>query len=341
VVRHCRRARRPSLHALEAAPQAVPLADLHRLTDRQAVEEAVRTYLEEYAADRSPDSGKLDVRRLEVGQVDACRASAVLEASVRWAVGHPVHGLVQGTRDFSGPVELKLEDGAWRIVDLTVDGRRKSESVTTVSGPLEAGSLRIAALGLELGARVTVLEFVVESSGPNPLVVFEVKRGAPTLGVWTYLSVPLDLPVQVSPGERAQARAGWREVFALDTREFRFVVRAGEVDGPNRFDLHFALRRTPEPEAVLLGREPWLARLSSRRRWRLRLAPLGVFAVLLLLRWFRAAGIVLALDGLSYAVSIAYLWFVRRRGRPDHRLLLAVLGTIVVGVWLAWSGGSG
>jgi hypothetical protein len=61
-----------------------------------------------------------------------------------------------------------------------------------------------------------------------------------------------------------------------------------------------------------------------------------LFGILLLLRRFRAAGIVFALEGLAVGVLGGYLWLSRRQGRPDTRFVVATLATIAVGVWLAW-----
>jgi hypothetical protein len=308
------------------------------VSERQAVEEAVRTYLDEII--RPPRSGEVDLRRLEVVQIAADNAVAELQASVTRAFDHPVHGLIVTTEAFSGPVELERERGSWQVVDLSVDGRRQSESLREVTGHAVLDDLRLDDLKLDLGARGTTLDFVVENRGARPVVVFETLRGARTLGLWSYLWVPLD-PVEVEAGDRRPARASWREAFPLDTTELRFVVRAGEVDGSRRFELHFAVRLAPVAAVAPLGRPPWRARLSVRgRRW-LGLAPLGVFGILLLLHRFRAAGIVFALEGLAVGVSGGYLWFGRRRWRPDLRFVVATLAVIAVGVWLAWIGGSG
>ena len=91
---------------------------------------------------------------------------------------------------------------------------------------------------------------------------------------------------------------------------------------------------------VTLGRLPWPARLSDRRRRQLGLVPLAAIALPLALRWFRAAGIVLALEGLAVAAAVGYVSLVRRRGRPNSRLAVAAVATIAVGIWIAWLGGS-
>jgi hypothetical protein len=305
------------------------------LNDRQAVEEAVRAYLERRTRGEEA-TGRLDFRGLEVVQVATERASARIEASTKWDIDHPVHGRRTFIEDLSGTVELERDDGGWRVVDFTVDGRPVSRSRTKAQGRVEVSGLRVEDVVLDLRAQVTSLDFVVENAGPRPVVVYEVVRGARVLGRWFYIPVPLTNPVEVGPGDRGSLYAGWKETFPLDTEELRFVVRAGEVDGSHRFELPFAVRRAPDAELVALGRAPWWARLSVRRRRWLQLAPLGVFGVLLVLRQFRAAGIVFALEGLAVAVIGGYLWLVRRRGRPDSRFVLAALATVAFGVWLAW-----
>ena len=285
-------------------------------------------------------TGRLDLRRLQVVEVTTERARAQIEASTTWNLDHPVHGRRAFTEDLSGPVELELDDGGWRVLDFTVDGRPISRSKTKARGRVELGGLRVEDVELGLGTNVTSLDFVVENRGARPVVVYEVVRGALVLGRWFYVSVPLTNPVEVGPGERRSARAGWKETFPLDTEELRFAVRAGEVDGSGRFELHFAVPRRPDAEVVTLGRLPWPARLSDRRRRQLGLVPLAAIALPLALRWFRAAGIVLALEGLAVAAAVGYVSLVRRRGRPNSRLVVAALATIAVGIWIAWLGGS-
>jgi hypothetical protein len=305
------------------------------LSERQAVEEAVRTFLEGVTHGRQ-STGELDLRRLEVTSVSGDRATADLEASLTWALDHPVHGRFTRTEVLTGPVDLERDGGSWRVVDVMVDGLPRSSSWTEVPGSVELEDLRVEDLVLELAAHHTRVEFEVENRRARPVVVFEALRGARTLGIWSYLPVPLVDVVEVAPGGRQRVRAGWREVFPLGTDELRFVVRAGEVGGSARFELHFAVRRLPAVEVVLLGRPPWPARLSVRRRRWLQLAPLAGLGVLLALRRYRAAGILFALEGLAAALIGGYLWLVRRRGRPDSRFVVAALASIAVGVWLAW-----
>ena len=295
----------------------------------------MRRFLEEIAHGRQA-AGEFDLRRLEVAHVSRDHATAELDASLTWTLDHEVQGRFVRTEVLTGPVDLERDGDSWRVVDVMVDGRSRSASRTEVPGGVELDDLRVEDLVVELAAHHTSLDFGVENRGAHPVVVFEALRGARTLGFWTYLSVPLVDAVEVEPGRRRGVRAGWREVFPLDTDELRFVVRAGEVGGSHRFQLHFAVRRRPAAEVVLLGRPPWPARLSVRRKRWLQLAPLAVFGALLALRRFRAAGIVFALEGLAVALVGGYLWLVRRRGRPDSRFVVAALATIVVGVWLAW-----
>jgi hypothetical protein len=303
------------------------------MSDRQAVEDAVRAFLDE---GRSSRSGEVDLRRLEVVQVAADGALVELEASVTQTFDHPVHGRSVTTEDFSGPVELECDRGAWQVVDFSVEGRRLSESLRKATGHVDVGDLRVEDVVLNLAGRGTTLYFFAENRGARPMVVFEAVRGARTLGLWSYRPVPLLDPVEVDAGDRRPARVSWREVFPLDTTELRFLVRAGEVDGPRRFELYFAVRLAPVAAVIALGRPPWRARLTRRgRRW-LELAPLALFGILLLLGRFRAAGIVFALDGLAHGVLDGYLWLGRRQRRPDSRYVLAMLATIAVGVWLAW-----
>jgi hypothetical protein len=305
------------------------------VSDPAAVEAAVRSFLEEMLrAVEAP--GELDLRRLDVVQVSADRATAEVAAAATWTVDHPVYGRIVRAEDLSGPVDLERDGGGWRVVDVTVDGRRRSDSVTEAPGWVEEDGLRVGRLALDLGGRHTTVTFAVENRGALPVVVFEALRGARTLGMWTYLPVPLMKTVEVEPGARRGARAGWQEVFPLDTEELRLVVRAGEIDGSRRLELHFAVRRAPRPELVPLGPPPWPARLSVRRRRRLQLVPLAAVALPLALRWFRAAGIVLALLGLVVAAQVGYLSLIRRRGRPNDRAVVAALATVAVGVWLAW-----
>ena len=290
---------------------------------------------------RSEDArAEIDLRRLEVVQATADRATAELDASAAWTVSHPVHGEIVREEELSGPVELELAEGRWRVADVTVNGRLLSRSRTAVPGSIEQSGLRLEDVVLELGARATSLELVLENTGAHRLVVFEVVSGARVLGLWSYVPVPLTSPLEVEAGERGSVRAGWREAFPLGTDELRFLVRAGEVEGSRRFELHFAVRRTPEAELVALERVPWTARVSTRRRRRLRLVPLGAVGIPLALGWLRPAGIVFALEGLAVAAIVGYLSLVRRRGRPDSRVVVTMLAMIAVGVWIAWAGDS-
>jgi hypothetical protein len=177
----------------------------------------------------------------------------------------------------------------------------------------------------------------VENRGPHLVVLSEVYRGARAFGLWHYVPVPFVGAVEVPPRSRVVTVAAWRERLRLRTRELRFLLRAGEADGPERFELAFAVRRTPEPQLVRLDRPPLLHRLPRRIARLVGLAPVALFVALLLVHELRAAGVVLLLYGAALGAALG-VW--SSRGRPVRGLVVPVIATIAIGAWLVWTGGS-
>jgi hypothetical protein len=244
---------------------------------------------------------------------------------------------VESEHDFDGRIELVRSGGDWRVVDYTNKGRSLGDAVLRPLGVVEHGELALEVPALTLAADFTRISLDVENRGPHNVVLSELYRGARAFGLWHYLPVPFGGVIQVPPRSRAVTSAGWRERLPVRTRELRFLLRAGEADGPERFELAFSLRRAPEPRLVALDRAPLLHRLPRRVVRYVRLAPIALFVALILLRQLRAAGVVFALYGIAFSAALA-VW--SSRGRPVRGLVGPALATVAVGVWLAWTGGS-
>jgi hypothetical protein len=280
----------------------------------------------------------LDVRRLEVVERDEHAAVVAVAAELRHTLEHPVHGPIERELEIRGRIELELVDGEWRVVDYERGGRRLTEVTLVPTGTVGPETLRVEVAVLTLGGDETTLELVVENRGPHLVVLSELWRGAKAVGLWHHIPVPFIGPIEMPPGERVGTTASWQERLPLRIRELRFLLRAGEADGPARFEIPFALRRSPEPRIVPLDRPPLLLRVPQRVARAVLTAPLVLVAVLLLVHQLRAAGVVLAAYGVAYGAAIC-VWLTR--GRREWRgLVVPVVATVAVGVWLVWTGGS-
>jgi hypothetical protein len=326
--------------------------------DAQAVEETARLFVEALGAgeDTTPYLAEgfdwvvsepterlgtlradVDVRRLDVVRLEAGAATVEAVTVTRQLLEHPVHGSLESEYGFDGRIELARVGADWRVTDYTNKGRSIHDAAVRPAGVLEHGTLKLEVPTLMLAADSTRLVLAVENRGPHPVVLSELYRGARALGLWHYVPVPFVGAVEVPSRSLVVTNAGWRERLRLRTRELRFLLRAGEADGPERFELPFAVRRAPEPRLVALRRAPLLLRLSRRVVYYARLAPIALFVALILLHKLRAAGVVFALYGIAFCAALA-VW--SSRGRPVRGLVGPALATIAVGVWLAWTGGS-
>src|SRR5205823_9409650 len=106
-------------------------------------------------------------------------------------------------------------------------------------GVLEDGTLALSVPALTLAATWTRLSLAVENRGPHLVILSELHRGARALGLWHFVALPFMGAVEIPPGSRVVTSASWGERFRLRTRELRFLLRAGEADGPRRFELAF------------------------------------------------------------------------------------------------------
>jgi hypothetical protein len=281
-------------------------------------------------------SVELDLRKLDVVRLDDRAAAVEAVAHIDQVWDHPVHGSVESSFDFDGVIELERVDGEWRIADYTNEGRRLSDA-TRPREVLELGKLAISVPVLNLGPLRTYVALAVENRGPHLVVLSELYRGARALGLWRYVPVPFLGAVEIPPRSRIATSAGWRERLPLRTRELRFLLRAGEADGPERFELAFAVRRTRRPQLVSLGRPPLLQRLPVRVRRLVQIAPIALFVLLLLAHQLRAAGVVLLLYGAAFGAALAVL---ASRLRSVRDLVVPVVATIAFGAWLVWTGGT-
>ena len=279
----------------------------------------------------------VDVRRLEVVRLEPGAATVGAVAHARQTLEHPVHGSVESDHGFDGVIELERAGDEWRVTDYTNKGRSLRDAVVRPVEVLEHGTLRLDVPALTLGADSTRIVLALENRGPHLVVLSELYRGARALGLWHYVPVPFVGAIRIPAGSRVATSAGWRERLRLRTRELRFVLRAGEADGPERFELVFAVRRTPEPKLVPLDRPPLLLRLPRRVARLVGMAPIALFVALFPLHELRAAGMVSLVYGAAFAVALG-IWSVRRR--PVRRLVVPVVATIGFGAWLAWTGGS-
>ena len=283
------------------------------------------------------ETAEVDIRAVELARLDGAAATVEALGHVRQVLDHPVHGVVESEYDFDGRIELERSGAGWRVVEYTNKGRSLGDAVVRPLGVVEARNLALDVPALTLAADRTRISLGVENSGPHHVVLSELYRGARTFGLWLYVIVPFGGVVEVPPRSRVVTSAGWRERFPVRTRELRFLLRAGEADGPERFELAFSVRRAPEQRLVALDRPPLLYRLPRRVARYVRLSPLGLFGALILVHQLRAAGVVFALYGVAFCAALA-VW--ASRGRPARGLVVPALATIAVGVWLAWTGGS-
>jgi hypothetical protein len=325
--------------------------------DTRAVEDAARRFLlvlytdediSPYLVDRldwmAPEPGErlgtgsvdVEIRRLEVVRLEHGAATVEAVAHFRHVQEHPVHGSVPSTIDFDGVIELERVDAGWRVADYVNHGRRLSD-VLRPPDVLELGKLAISVPALNLAPRWTYLALAVENRGAHLVVLSYLYRGARAFGLWHYVGVPFGGVVEVPAGSRVVTSSSWLERLPVRTRELRFLLLAGEADGPERFELAFSVRRAPEQRLVALDRPPLLYRLPRRVVRYVRLAPVALFVALILLHQLRAGGVLFALYGVGFGAALA-VW--SSRGRPVRGLVGPALATFAVGVWLAWTRGS-
>jgi hypothetical protein len=282
-------------------------------------------------------SADVDLRRLEVVRLEPKAATVEVVADVHHLLEHPVHGSLDSEADFGGRIELERVGAEWRVTDYTNKGRSVRDAVVLPVGVVEDGTLAISVPALTLSATWTRIALAVENRGPHLVILSELHRGARALGVWRYVALPFMGTVEIPPGSRVVTSASWGERFRLRTRELRFLLRAGETDGPRRFELAFAVRRAPEPRLVSLAQAPLLLRAPRRVERLVRSAPIVLFVALLLFHQLRAAGVVFLLYGVAFGAAVG-VW--SSRGRPVRRLVVPVVATVAVGAWLIWTGGS-
>jgi hypothetical protein len=279
----------------------------------------------------------VEIRRLDVIRLEAGAATVEAVAHARQIVEHPVHGSLEFEYGFDGRIELERVGADWRITDYTNKGRSLRDAVLRPADVLEHGKLELGVLALTFASDSTRIVFAIENRGAHLVVLSELYRGAKAFGLWHYVPVPFVGAVDVPPRSRVVTVAGWRERLRLRTRELRFLLRAGEAGGPERFELAFAVRRAPEPQLEPLARAPLLLRLPRRVARLVGLAPMALFVALLLLHELRAAGVVLVLYGAALGAALG-VW--SSRGRPVRGLVVPVVATIAIGAWLVWTGGS-
>ena len=275
----------------------------------------------------------VDVRRLDVVRLEAGAATVEVVAHARQLSEHPVHGSLEHEYEFDGRIELERVGAQWRVTDYTNKGRSLRDAVIRPAGALEHGTLRLGVLALTLASDSTRIVAAVENRGPHLVVLSEVYRGARAFGLWHYVPVPFVGAVEVPPRSRVVTVAAWRERLRLRTRELRFLLRAGEAGGPERYELAFAVRRSPEPQLVRLEQPPLLHRLPRRVARLVQAAPAALLVALLLLHELRAAGVVLLLYGAALGAALG-VW--SSRGRPVRGLVVPVIATIAIGAWLVW-----
>jgi hypothetical protein len=282
-------------------------------------------------------SADVEVRRLDVVRLAPGAASVEAVAHARQTLEHPVHGSVDSASGFDGRIELERAGAEWRVTDYTNKGRGLRDAVLRPTDVLEHGTLRLEVPALTLAAESTRIVLAVENRGPHLVVLSELYRGAKAFGLWHYVGIPFVGAVEVPSRSRVVTNAGWRERLRLRTRELRFFLRAGEADGPERFELAFALRRMPEPKLLRLDGAPLRFRLPRRIVRLVELAPVALFVALFPFHQLRAAGAVALVYGSAFVVALG-VWLARRR--PVRRLVLPLVATIAFGAWLVWTGGS-
>ena len=94
----------------------------------------------------------------EIVELSETHAVAELRAGIRVAIAR---GSWERQLRFDGPAVLEKLDGGWRIVDFTLNGRRRLESI--VLGPLAeqtSGEVTVRVLGIDRSSYAT--EYVVE-----------------------------------------------------------------------------------------------------------------------------------------------------------------------------------
>ena len=309
------------------------------MSDAEDVERAVRGYVDayahgrdvsEYAAGVAADVSRpgtledirVDVRRLEVQRVDADGAEVDLDARLRAWYVQP-GGAIESRTDLCGPVLLRRQGRAWKVVDYTVDGRLRSEAIVPVAGEVEADGLALAIREAHLRPRSTLLRLTVRNGTDGRFALVDVHRGVRLAGLWTYGAVPATASELLAAGETREYSVGWTERFD-DVRELRLVLGFGELDGPRRVLLLARLLVGERARLEPLGRLPLGFRLPPRVRRLLVWLPVAIPTLLLLVHLRLAGGVGFVAAGAWSLVAAVQL--ARRRALGARNVLVLLLG---------------
>ena len=201
---------------------------------------------------------EVDLRAAELDARAEAEALVRVEGSVRTSFRDPYSGaLVRRDESLAGPVKTLPVEGAWRVADHCVGGRRVLAGLASdVEGAGSAGGLAARAVALHLAHGFTWLYLELASdradavrvrrANLHPRGLLPKRRGQ----VFGGASVP--------PGGRRIVVAGWRGSLgrlrgrvrllaygeaAEERVELRFAVRAEEADPAHREPLRIGAER--------------------------------------------------------------------------------------------------
>jgi hypothetical protein len=279
----------------------------------------------------------------DIIKLDADSAMVEVRAGQRSSV-------IRGTREllfrFDGPARLEKIDGAWRIVDFTVDGRQRLASL--VVGALgeqerEGITARVVAVDRLPHATDIAVELVNDTAAEirvdRAFTLFETHNKWARAGLVSAKNVPPHSSGTVVLGNRSVLELWEPELFVA------FRVRSGSRKLP------FSLKVSLEPQETVVNQRPprrmpllaetwprmlvFYAALTAVGAWQYGWLAIVVplYVGLWVYRQYRAGGLMserlhrlrFVLDGLVVTLAFAILWEI-----PDPVLAVpAAVGAVV------------
>jgi hypothetical protein len=234
------------------------------MEDHGPVLAAARRYLDRGAEDRPEDvatgpaferdrqlercklsgsgSGATDIRSLVVAAVDGDGAEVVVDARFEPPMGRS---------DLSGPMQLRRQDGIWKVADHCIDRRRISASFLSLrGGDLSHETLTVRLAALDLGRRLTLGMLELANTTDVPLRIKRVfcrPRVVHSLGAqWR---------PQLAPGERATVLLAWKPFWVV-ARTLSVIAEIEPGHGRPLFVTWKVDRRAGTSEASVHDRRP-------------------------------------------------------------------------------------
>ena len=168
------------------------------------------------------------IRSLVVTAVDDDKAEIAADAVVE--VPTPRRkGIEMARIDLSGPMQLRRRDGVWKVSDYCIEGRRISESFSSLSGgeaSVDGLGVRLAAVDLEPRSTRGFLE--VENNGSASARIkriFLATRGRHSNGaLWRARS-------DVAPGEKATMLLSWWKEVPIGSPRLNVIAEIRTARG--------------------------------------------------------------------------------------------------------------